>query len=236
MSQPWQPQQPNQPGGYGQPNPYGQQQPPQGAPYGQPQPGYGYPQQPQPYGAPGGYPAPAPAPQGKNNIPLGIILALLIALGLAVAYGYAMGATVDVEESLQNGTGIEYPQFTFVAFIIGALVALPIGRLSPKGNWGLYIVGAVLAFGSIFLGEIFTTSVIAADYSSTAADMAAQQSGMTAEQLGIEDKGAFGFFFEDFADMVDAWSDTAEALNWIFLFAAPAAALAVAYRVGASKH
>ncbi|MGW8849329.1 hypothetical protein ACWGNE_16250, partial [Streptomyces xiamenensis] len=240
MSQPW--QQPQQPGGYGQQPP--PNQPPPGGGYGQPQqpqqppqPGYGYPQQPpaggpgaygqppqQPYGgAPqGGFPPPPPPPPaaaGGNKVLLAILAALGIGIVLFIAYGYIVAGMFDEESG-------EYPQFTYAAVVIGALIGLPIGKLVPR-NWGLYAAGAAIALVAMFLGELFALSAIIADQADSI-------SASEAAMYGIEQKSAFGYLFGDFGDIFDSWKESAEAINWIFVFVAPLAALGVAYRVGQS--
>jgi hypothetical protein len=242
MSQPW--QQPQQPGGYGQQPP--PNQPPPGGGYGQPQPqpqqppqpGYGYPQQP-PAGAPGAYgqppqqpyggapqggfppPPPPPAAAGGNKVLLAILAALGIGIVLFIAYGYIVAQMFDEESG-------EYPQFTYAAVVIGALIGLPIGKLVPR-NWGLYAAGAAIALVSMFLGELFALSAIMAD-------QVGSVSASEAAMFGIEQKSAFGYLFGDFGDIFDAWKEAAEAINWIFVFVAPLAALGVAYRVGQSQN
>ncbi|MCU4747217.1 MULTISPECIES: hypothetical protein [Streptomyces] len=240
MSQPW--QQPQQPGGYGQQPP--PNQPPPGGGYGQPQqpqqppqPGYGYPQQP-PAGAPGAYgqppqqpyggapqggfpPPPPPAAGGGNKVLLAILAALGIGIVLFIAYGYIVAQLFDEESG-------EYPQFTYAAVVIGALIGLPIGKLVPR-NWGLYAAGAAIALAAMFLGELFALSAIVAD-------QADSLSASEAAMYGIEQKSAFGYLFGDFGDIFDSWKETAEAINWIFVFVAPLAALGVAYRVGQSQN
>lgn len=259
MSQPWQQpqqpggygQQPQQPGGYGQPpqqpGGYGQppqqpgygypQQPPQQPGYGYPQqqppqqqPGYGYAQQPGYGGQPGGYVPPPPPQGGGQKTGLAILAGVGIALVLLFAYGYLVGKVgFDVDEAMNSMTGeVEYPQWTFAAVVIGALVGLPFGKLVP-GNWALYAVGAVLAFIAISLGEMFAMSVIFADIGSALSDAYGAE---LAAEGGFEEKSAFGFFFGEFGDVFDGWKEGATALNWIFLFFAPLAALGTAYRLG----
>ena len=235
MSQPWQQQPggggqpPQQPGGYGhppqqpgygQPGGYGQPQPGYGQPQ-QPQPGYGYPQQqpgpagpPQPFGAPGGgYPAPAPPPPvpgGGNRMFLAVVAGFVLMVGLLFAYGYIVGDVLfDARDAIEEAglnEEIEYPQYTWAAAVIGLLIALPFAKLAPR-NWGLGAVGAVFSFLAIFLGELFTRAVI--------------RVGIEEAAIGTSQKSAFGYFFEDFGDFLEAWTDTASALNWIFLFLAP---------------
>lgn len=256
MSQPWQQpggggqQRPPQQPGSGQPGPYGP--PPQGASQPPPQqqqpqqpPGYGYPQQPpsgavppqQSFGAPApapgaGYPAPAPGPGpvGNRNGPL---LAILAGVGLMIvlvfAYGYLVGALFDaqgeVEDAISTGSEIEYPQWAYIAVVIGALIALPFGKLAPR-NWALGVLGAALAFLTIFLGEMFAYATVTAEIVDEVVAM-----GYSADQLGMEDKSAFGYFFGDFGDVFDSWQETATAVSWIFLILAPAAFLAVFKRL-----
>ncbi|WP_176128500.1 hypothetical protein [Streptomyces harbinensis] len=250
MSQPW--QQPQQPGGYGQQPPGGGYGPPQGQPPQQPpQPGYGYPQQPpgpspaqgaygqppqQPYGAlpQGGFPPPPP-PQtgGQNKVLLAIAAALGIGIVLLFVYGFIVSSFFDAEEAARSGSS-EYPQWTYAAVVVGALIALPIGKLAPR-NWGAYAAGAVIALLSMFLGELFATASMISGIESAFMD----QQGISSADLaamGAETKSGFGYFFGDFGDVFDAWKEGAEAINWIFVFVAPLAALGVAYGVGQSSN
>ncbi|MDT0322963.1 hypothetical protein [Streptomyces millisiae] len=234
MSQPWQPPQPGdgagqqppqQPGGapqYGPPQPYGQpQQPPQQPGYGypsqppaQPQPGYGYPQQPpqpnpygapQPYGAPGGYP-PVPQPGGgpKQNVLLAVVLSVAGALVAALLYGLIFYALFDED----NG---EFTQPFYVLVVVGVLAALG-PAFFAKGNWGLYIVAAVLAVAAGIGGELFGTAMALSEYAFNG------------------DPGTFEILTSYPDDLWDVWDEGNEAVNYVLL-ALPAVG-AIAFSAG----
>ncbi|MFB4196534.1 hypothetical protein [Streptomyces carpaticus] len=249
MSQPW--QQPQQPGGYGQQPPGGGFGPPQGQPPQQPpQPGYGYPQQPpgpspaqgvygqppqQPYGAPpqGGFPPPPPPATGGQNKAL---LAILAALGIGIVtlfvYGFVVDALFDSAEAAEKIARFEtaeYPQWTYAAIAIGAVIGLTVGKLAPR-NVGVYAAGAAIALLSMFLGEIFATSAM------NASILQEMLQGQPLPDGAPISDSAFGNFFQHFGDMFDSWKEGANALNWIFVFIAPLAALGVAHRVGQSSN
>ncbi|RKN05188.1 hypothetical protein [Streptomyces radicis] len=220
MSQPWQQQpdggygqQPQQPGGFGQqPNPYGQPQPPQ-QPYGQPpQQGYGYPPaqpqppgQPQPWGAPGGgFPPPPPGGGPPTNVALAILAAVGAALVMGFLYAFIYDAMFD------ENTG-EVRQISYVALAIGAAVGVGPAFLA-RNNWGVYILGGVLALAAAIFGELYGTAMILAEYSGT-------------------DWSAFKIFTVEFSNLWDLWQETNEAINWIFLLLAPAAAIGITQAV-----
>ncbi|MGP4112850.1 hypothetical protein ACTWP5_18320 [Streptomyces sp. 4N509B] len=231
MSQPWQqqphggygqqppPPQPPPGGGYGQPagGGYGQPQPQPQPGYGYPQPqpqpqqpGYGYPQQPgpaQPYGAPGGgFPPPPPPGAGPQaNLPAAIGLSAVAAIVGAILYAFIYRATLD------ETTG-EVTQITYLAILLGILCGLG-PALFARGNWMAYGIGAALSFVSVCLGEAWGTTMVVARY---------------AELAGAE-MGANWFvaLFKYPGDTWDAWKEGAEAINYIFLFVAPIAAIGI---------
>ncbi|WP_207930936.1 hypothetical protein [Streptomyces sp. 8K308] len=220
MSQPWQPPQPGdgagqqppqQPGGapqYGPPQPYGQpQQPPQQPGYGypsqppaQPQPGYGYPQQPpqpspygapQPYGAPGGYPAPQPGGGRQQNVLLAIVLSVVGALLGALLYGLIYQAMFD------ESTG-ELSQPFYILVLVGVLTGVG-PALFARGNWGIYILAAVLALAAGVGGELFGTAMLVSEY-------------MTGG-----DPGTFEIITSYPGDLWDAWDADNETVNYLAL-------------------
>ncbi len=230
QQQPW--QQPTQAAmpAYGQPQtPGGPPPPPPGPQGGQqpgPQPGYGYPQQPQPpqqqgqygYGyphQPGGMGVPMPPPPVRNGNPgAGIALAFGAMLLLLVLYGFLTGMVADIkgqiEDAAQNGdTEIDVAQLTWMAALLGALVGLPAAKLAGGQVWAYWVAG-LLALGTMLLGETFASAVLVSDASDGA-------------------KSAFEYFFEDFSDCWDSWTESAHGLTWLFLPLAPAAAIFTGY-------
>ncbi|MFH8795445.1 hypothetical protein [Streptomyces sp. NPDC017941] len=141
---------------YGQPQqPYGQPQQPYGG-----QPGYGYPQQPQPYGQqpqqpyhpfpqqpqPGGFPPHAPA--ARNNIGLGVAVALVTALVAAGVYGAIIGATEH--------------EIGWAAVGVGFVVGLAAGR-TGGANPALGALGAIFSLGAVYLGQLIGAAMVIAD-------------------------------------------------------------------------
>ncbi|MEV8095553.1 hypothetical protein [Kitasatospora sp. NPDC085879] len=106
--------QPPQYGGAQQPPAYGAQQPPSyGYPQQQPAPPYGaqpgYPQaqvpgQPQPYGAPGGYPPPPP-PKSNNGLVIGLVIGAVVLIGGGLAVWGLSGSDSSGGTGGTGGTG-----------------------------------------------------------------------------------------------------------------------------------
>ncbi|MFF2139789.1 hypothetical protein [Streptomyces sp. NPDC058193] len=156
MSQPVQPPNPpQQPYGGGQPtdgNPYAAQQPP--APTGNPFAGQ---QPPAPTGNPfagqqpgqfgGGAPF-APAPAARNNLVVGLLVALGAAVVAAVLYGVIIGAIEREVGYAAIGVG----------FLIGFAASKVGGPLPALG-----IAAAALSLGAVFLGQLIGASMIASD-------------------------------------------------------------------------
>ncbi|MEU2561703.1 hypothetical protein ABZ626_20545 [Streptomyces longispororuber] len=145
--------QPTPPGQQGQP--YGYQQPQQ--PYGQP--GYGHPQQPhppqQPYaGFPqqNGYQAPhmvpAPPAPARDNVGLGLAVALVTALVAAGVYGAVIGATEH--------------EIGWAAVGVGFLVGLAAGKTGGR-NPVLGVIAAALSLGAVYLGQLIGAAAVIAD-------------------------------------------------------------------------
>ncbi|OCC07578.1 hypothetical protein [Streptomyces sp. PTY087I2] len=155
MSQPVQPpNQPQQPvegnpyaGQPGQPapaaptgTPYGQQPPaPTGNPYGQ-QPGQGA-----PFG--GGAPF-APAPPVRNNILLGVAVALGAAIVAGILYGVIAG-------SIEREVGYAA---VGVGFLVG-FAASKVGGSHPA----IIAASAVFSIGAVYLGQLIGISMILSD-------------------------------------------------------------------------
>lgn len=170
MSQPVQPpNQPQQPYGgqpvdgnpyAGQPtpatptgNPYGQQPPtaPTGNPYGQPPASTGNPfagQQPgqsAPFG--GGAPF-APAPPARNNILLGVLVALGAAVVAGILYGVIAG-------SIEREVG-------YAAVGVGFLVGFASSKVGGS-NPAVIGAAAVFSIGAVYLGQLVGISMVLAD-------------------------------------------------------------------------
>ncbi|MFJ5740759.1 hypothetical protein [Streptomyces microflavus] len=164
MSQPVQPpNQPQQPYG-GQPadgnpyagapaaptgNPYGDQPPaPTGNPYGQQPPApTGNPfggQQPGPFGG-----APfAPAPPARNNLALGVLVALGAAVVAAILYGVILG-------SIEREIG-------YAAVGVGFLVGFAAAKLGGA-NPVTIAAAAVFSIGAVYLGQLIGYAMVMAD-------------------------------------------------------------------------
>ncbi|MFJ9106881.1 hypothetical protein [Streptomyces sp. NPDC102283] len=170
MSQPVQPpNQPQQPFG-GQPvdgnpytgrptpaaptgNPYGQQPPtaPTGNPYGQPPASTGnpfagrQPGQSAPFG--GGAPF-APAPPARDNILLGVLVALGAAVVAGILYGVIAG-------SIER-------EFGYAAVGVGFLVGFASSKVGGS-NPAVIGAAAVFSIGAVYLGQLVGISMVLAD-------------------------------------------------------------------------
>lgn len=169
MSQPVQPpNQPQQPYGgqpvdgnpyAGQPspaaptgNPYGQQPPtaPTGNPYGQPPASTGNPfagQQPGQSAPFGGAPF-APAPPARNNILLGVLVALGAAVVAGILYGVIAG-------SIEREVG-------YAAVGVGFLVGFASSKVGGS-NPAVIGAAAVFSIGAVYLGQLVGISMVLAD-------------------------------------------------------------------------
>lgn len=161
---------------------------------------------------PGAFGGPAPAgqfapqvPQRSGNAALGIIVAVVAAAVLGIAYAYVLKATFNEDKG-------EVTQIGYVAIIVGALIGAAAGKLAGR-NIAVWVIGAVLALASVFLGELYGYALIMNEYVPGAP--------ATTE-----------IFFEHFGDLFDGWKEDADALNYIFFLLAPAAAASVASRTG----
>ncbi|AOR32559.1 hypothetical protein BFF78_17150 [Streptomyces fodineus] len=188
MSQSAPPPQQPQPGPVGG-NPYAQQAP-AGAPY-PPQPG-AYPAQPGAFAAP-----PAPTAPARNNVVLGVVAAVVAAVVTAGLYGLVIGATKH--------------EIGYAAVGVGFVVGLAAGKAGGR-NPVLPVVGAVLALGSVYIGQLVGEAMIGAD------------------QLHV----SFGeLFFQHFDIVQQAWKDNADPLTFLFFAIAAFAAFSGAKKAAA---
>jgi hypothetical protein len=237
MSQPPQPPQPPQQPSWQQPTQaavpsygagsgpgYGYPQPPQ-QPHAQPppQPGYGYPQPGMAPGGAPGMPPPPPPPPGGSNLGLAFLLIAVAAVALFVVYGFLTGVVSDyggqledVQRSLESDPQAEPPeidlaQLTWLAAGIGAVIGLPAAKWA-KGQVGFYFLAGAFALGAMLLGETFAVAATLAD--------------------APDAKGAFEYFFDDFSDMWEGWTEDAEGMTWVFVALAPVSAVFTGYMIG----
>ncbi|MFI2202396.1 hypothetical protein ACH47Z_16775 [Streptomyces sp. NPDC020192] len=200
MSQSVPPPQQPQPGPAG-PNPYAQQpgpaganpyaqQPPAGAPY-PPQQG-AYPQQPGAFAAP-----PAPPVPGKNNLALGLVAAVVAAVAVAALYGVVIGATKH--------------EIGYAAVGVGFVIGLAAGKAGGR-NPALPVVGAILALGSVYVGQLIGEAMIIADY----------------VHAGFSE-----VFFDHLSVVQEAWKKDADPLTFLFFAIAAFAAFSGAKKAAA---
>ncbi|WP_233435954.1 hypothetical protein [Streptomyces anulatus] len=135
-----------QPGGPAAPtgNPYGQQPPaPTGNPFAGQQPG-----QSAPFG--GGAPfAPAPpAPPARNNILVGVLVALGAAVVAGILYGVIAG-------SIEREVG-------YAAVGVGFLVGFAASKLGGS-NPAVIAASAVFSIGAVYLGQLVGISMVLSD-------------------------------------------------------------------------
>ncbi|MES4888308.1 hypothetical protein [Streptomyces sp. NPDC096012] len=167
-------------------NPYAQQAPAgvPDAPAGAypPQPGTAYPPQPGAF-APSGPPAPS-----RDNVVLGLVAALAAAVVVGGLYGLVIGATKH--------------EIGWAAVGVGFVIGLAAGKAGGR-NPVLPVVGAILALGSVYLGQLIGTAMIGAD------------------QLHI----GFGeLFFQHFDVVQKVWKEDADPLTFLFFAIAAFAA------------
>lgn len=223
MSQPW--QQPPPGGGFGQPQ---QPQPGYGYPQGgaaPPQPGYGYPQQPPPDASqqpgypmqPGypdqqGYPAPPPPPPvgGRKNVPAAVLLSVVGAVVGGILYAVLLNALFDDKDG--------FTAIGWASVLVGVAAGLGPGLLGGR-SWGLCGLGAGLALVGVVLGDLYGIALVFGDLGGS-----------------YGGPGANEIFFENFGDLWDSWSEANEAVDWLMLLFAPAAALAVGGLCHARQH
>ncbi|MFB8294694.1 hypothetical protein ACFVG1_12715 [Streptomyces bacillaris] len=137
-------------------NPYGQQ-PPAGAPTGNPfagqqgqpgQPGPDQQGQPGPFG--GGTPfTPAPpAPPARNNLAVGVLVALGAAIVAGILYGVLLG-------SIER-------EFGYAAVGVGFLVGFAAGKLGGA-NPVVIAASAVFSVGGVYFGQLIGYAMVMAD-------------------------------------------------------------------------
>ena len=129
-----------------QPQPEAQAQPQHPAPP-QPVDGNPYAQQPGAVPPPPQVPYAPPAPP-KNNIALGLVTAVVVALVAAGIYGVVIGTTKH--------------EIGWAAVGVGFVIGLAAGKLGGR-NPALPVVSAVLALGAVYLGQLVGEAMIGAD-------------------------------------------------------------------------
>jgi hypothetical protein len=187
-------------------NPFAQQPAP-GNPYGQPQGPYGAPMA-APAFNPNAYPPPMAA-QRRDNVGLGIVAGVVVAIVAALAYGGLLRAMAK-----SDGTTEE---FRYAALAVGALIGVVMGKVGGR-NLALPLVAIVLALVSVMLGEIFGGALIISH-------VVDQQGG---------DVSVSQLFLHHFGDLFKAWKSDFGAMRVFFLVFAGLAAFGLAKRVGES--
>ncbi|MEV5848913.1 hypothetical protein AB0M32_43800 [Streptomyces sp. NPDC051985] len=146
--------------------------------------------------APGTVPPPPPAPPAppQGNIALGLGAALVAAVAAAALYGVVIGLTKH--------------EIGWAAVGVGFVIGLAAGKLGGR-NPALAITAAVLALGSVYLGQLVGEAMIGAD------------------QLDV----AFSeVFFQHFGVVQDAWKEEADPLTFVFFAIAAWAAFSGAQK------
>ncbi|MFF2650979.1 hypothetical protein [Streptomyces sp. NPDC058045] len=185
-------------------NPYGQQ--PGAQPYGQ-QPGSPAPYPPQqapgaPYQAfpqqqPGPGFAPMPPPPATGNMGLGVVAAIAAGLIAAAAYGLIVGLTKH--------------EIGYAAIGVGFIVGLGAGKVGGR-NMALPVVSALVALGSVYLGQMIGEAMIGA------------------KQLNV---GFSELFFQHFSLVHEAWKADADGMSFVFFAIAAFAAFGAAKKSAA---
>ncbi|GGW30098.1 hypothetical protein GCM10010503_01970 [Streptomyces lucensis JCM 4490] len=157
-------------------NPYAGQTP-------APAPGTPYPPQQAAFGAPPAPPAPA-----RNNLVLGLVAAVVAAVVVGALYGLIIGATKH--------------EIGWAAVGVGFVVGLAAGKVGGR-NPVLPVVGAILALGSVYLGQLVGEAMIIADHFDV----------------------SFNEVFFDHLDVVQkVWKEDADPLTFVFFAIAAFAA------------
>jgi hypothetical protein len=159
-------------------NPYAQQ-----APAGVPgAPGTAYPPQ------PGAFAPPVPPAPSRNNVVLGLVAALAAAVVVGGLYGLIIGATKH--------------EIGWAAVGVGFVIGLAAGKAGGR-NPVLPVVGAVLALGSVYLGQLVGEAMIIADHF----------------HLGFNE-----VFFQHLDGVQKVWKEDADPLTFVFFAIAAFAA------------
>jgi len=165
----------------------------------QPQPEAQAPAQPQPVDGnpyaqlPGAVPPPPPAPYAppapqRNTMVLGLVTAVAAALVAAGIYGVVIGTTKH--------------EIGWAAVGVGFVIGLAAGRLGGR-NPVLPVVSAVLALGSVYLGQLIGDAMLIAD-----------EYGVSFSKV----------FFDHFGVVQDAWKADSDPLTFVFFAIAAFAA------------
>ncbi|MFE0515497.1 hypothetical protein [Streptomyces sp. NPDC058964] len=153
-----------------------------------------------PYAAqPGAVPPPLPVPPapGKDNIAVGLLAALGAAVVTAVVYGLVIGLTKH--------------EIGWAAVGVGFVIGLAAGRIGGR-NPVLGIVSAVLALGSVYLGQLVGEAMIGA------------------KEVGVSFNEVF---FQHFGIVQEAWKADADPLTFVFFAIAAWAAFSAAKKAAA---
>ncbi|MBL1081445.1 hypothetical protein JK359_05540 [Streptomyces actinomycinicus] len=166
-------------------NPYAQQAP-------APAPGAPYPPQQGAFAAPA-----APAGPVRNNLVLGLVAALAAAVVVGSLYGVIIGATKH--------------EIGWAAVGVGFVVGLAAGKAGGR-NPALPVVGAVLALGSVYLGQLVGEAMLIADHF----------------HVGFNE-----VFFEHLDSVQKIWKEDADPLTFVFFGIAAFAAFSGAKKAAA---
>ncbi|WP_330338276.1 hypothetical protein [Streptomyces sp. NBC_00557] len=146
---------------------------------------------------PGAYAPPAPAAAARNNAVLGIVAAVVAAVVTAALYGLVIGATKH--------------EIGYAAVGVGFVVGLAAGKAGGR-NPALPVVSAILALGSVYVGQLVGEAVIGAD------------------QLHV----SFSELFFQHIDVVQkVWKEDADPLTFLFFAIAAFAAFSGAKKAAA---
>jgi hypothetical protein len=133
----------------------------------------------------------------KDNVGLGLAAALGAALIAAALYGVVIGLTEH--------------EIGWAAVGVGFVIGLAAGKTGGR-NPALAIVSAVLALGSVYLGQLVGEAMIGAN-----------AVGVSFSEL----------FFQHFGLVQDAWKEDADPLTYVFLATAAFAAFSGAKKATA---
>ncbi|MEU7422597.1 hypothetical protein [Streptomyces sp. NPDC040750] len=156
-------------------NPYAQQAPAAA-------PGVPHPAQ------PGAFAPPVPPPPVRNNLVLGLLAAVAAAVVVGALYGLVIGATKH--------------EIGWAAVGVGFVIGLVAGKAGGR-NPALAVVGAVLALGSVYLGQLVGEAMIIADHF----------------HLGFNE-----VFFQHLGTVQDVWKEDADPVTFVFFVIAAFAA------------